>query len=36
MHPETNLAEVLFAESQRLGAFVEFWQRRYVPPKVVI
>ena len=29
MHPETNPAEILLAESQRLEAFVEFWGRRY-------
>jgi len=32
MVSETNPAKVLFAESQRLGAFVQFWRQRYGPP----
>ena len=35
MHPETNPAEVLFDESQRLEVFVDFWGQRYEPPKFV-
>ena len=35
MATETNPVEVLFSESQRLGAFAHFWRRRYGPPKFV-
>jgi len=35
MHPETYPYQVLFAESQRLEVFVDFWQQRYEPPKFV-
>jgi len=31
MDSETNPAKVLFTESKRLGAFVDFWRRRYGP-----
>ena len=32
MDSETNPAKILFAESQRLGAFVHFWLRQYETP----
>jgi len=32
MDSEANPAKVLFTESQRLGAFVDFWRRRCGPP----
>ncbi len=35
MDSEANPVEVLFAESQRIEAFADFWRRRYKPPKVV-
>ena len=33
MDSETNPVEVLFAESQRLEVFADFWRERYGSPK---
>ena len=35
MHSETIAVEALFAESQRLEAFADFWRQRYELPKFV-